>query len=160
MRVYVLWQGPPCMRKDKEKELIAKYDTMAPRGYNCTAGGESNPMDTEQGRLAVKQSWKRDDVRQRHSDALKKAWQDETKRANIIAGRSTSTKVAYAKMQCNQNSAEANAKRRATWESTRDQRLVGLSGKARVQKLARLKRDRERQARKRAAAKGIARTSC
>lgn len=49
-----------------------------------------------------------------------------------------------------------NAKRSATWESTREQRLCGLEGKARVQKLARLKRDRERKTRKRAEA----RTSC
>ena len=151
MHVQILWEGPPFLRKDKEAELIAKYHTMAPRGYNCTAGGDSNPMDTEEGRFAVRESWKRGDVRQRHTDGRKAAWQDKTKRANIIAGRAASEKVAHAKAEGKQNATEANAKRTVTWEKTREQRLVGLSAKARIQKLARLKRDRERKARKRTA---------
>jgi group I intron endonuclease len=156
MVVSVLWRGPPSERRAKEAEFIAKYDTMSPNGYNCTAGGDSNPMDVHAGRIAVKESWQRPEVKQRHKEGRQRAWSDPVKRANIMQGREKSINVVRAKKEMKWNTPEANAKRSATWESTREQRLCGLEGKARVQKLARLKRDRERNARKRAEA----RTSC
>ena len=149
MDVAVLWRDPPSERRAKEAEFIAKYDTMAPNGYNCTPGGDSNPMDGHVGRVAVKESWQRSEVKQRHKEGRQRAWSDPIKRSNIMQGRAESIKVVRAKQQMKWNTAEANAKRSATWESTREQRLYGLEGKARVQKLARLKRDRERKARKR-----------
>lgn len=149
--VRVLWQGANELLDAKEVEFIAAYGTLAPRGYNATAGGDANPMSSEAGRQSVKDSWADPTVRQKHVDGRKAAWVDPTKRGNIMAGRAASNLVAQAKALAKQCGAEANAKRTATWEARREKRLAGLTGKAREQKLARMNRDRERHRKKVAA---------
>jgi group I intron endonuclease len=148
MKVEVLWEGADSERKAKEKELIALHGTFSSDDYNCTPGGESNPMDTAEGRASIAKTWADPCVRSKHIAGTKAAWDDPSKRANIMAGRAKSEKVALAKAIGKHNGAAANSKRTATWEEKREARLAGLTGKARAQKLARLNRDRERHRKK------------
>ena len=144
MTIEVLWRGANDELDGKEREMITLHGTLAPAGYNSTPGGDANPMDGQAGRDAVKASWARDDVRAKHTKACQQAWADDDKRSNIMRARAENSKVAMAKVANKQNSREANAKRTQTWEAKREERLAGLVGKARAQKLARLNRDRER----------------
>lgn len=155
MSLTVLWTGPPKELNSKEIELIAAHGTLAPNGYNSTAGGDANPMSSSAGRQSIKDSWERPETRKKHTEGRKQAWKDPVKRANIMEGRAKSSKVAAAKIANKQNSAEANAKRTATREAKRDARLQGLTEKERKKRLARLNWERER-ARKKAEAKRTA----
>lgn len=147
--VTLLEEAWGCELCSRERYWIAKMQTRWPKGLNMTSGGEwPDPQ-------AVCDSWKNPEVRANHRAGRKRAWADPGKRANIMAGRSASPKVQAAKDAKKQNSAEANAKRTTTWESQRERRLSGLTGKAREQKLARLNRDRERQRRYAAAKRGV-----
>ena len=157
MQVQVLWTGSNEELDAKEIALIRDHGTLAPHGYNALPGGDVNPMSVQCGRDSVKDSWAIPEVRERHIVGRKQAWADPTKRANIMAGRAASEKVAKAKREAKQNGEEANAKRTATWEAKREARLEGLTGKAREQRLARMNRDREKQ---RAKAAEKRRTSC
>lgn len=131
----------------QERWHIAHHGTRWPQGLNMTDGGEW--PDPE----AVRLSWQDEEVRERHHQGRVRAWADPTKRENIMAGREASPKVQAAKEAKLQNGPEANAKRTVTWESQREGRLAGLTGKARQQKEARMNRDRERHRRKVAAKK-------
>lgn len=64
-----------------------------------------------------------------NAEGTRKAWSESTKRANILADRQGSEKVACAKVEKKQNSSEANVKRSATWESTREYVLLGFLAK-------------------------------
>ena len=152
----ILWEGPVADLDSKEIQLIQEHGTLRPNGYNILPGGKL--MQGELGKKIcsdlVRESWKRDDVQKRHSEARKAAWADETKRANIMNGRRSSSRVEAARIANKQASAEANAKRSATWESKRAERLRGLTGKKLKQRMARLNRDRERHRRKVRAKRG------
>jgi group I intron endonuclease len=89
MVVTVLWQGPASQRKAKEAELIAKHGTFQSNHYNCTPGGDANPMDSVSGRMAVKASWQRAEVRERH-----------------MAGRARRTEALLAKLPAEQREAK------------------------------------------------------
>tara|TARA_B110000046_G_C12861093_1_gene341880 strand:- start:61 stop:846 length:786 start_codon:yes stop_codon:yes gene_type:complete len=141
VQVDVLERVPHSRMNQREIALIAKHQTLWPRGLNKTPGGDT--PDAE----CVRATWRDPDVRARHTAGRKAAWADPKKRANIMKGRAKSSKVAAAKAAKKQNAPAANAKRTVTWEAQREKRLAGLTGKARAQKLARLNRDRERQRR-------------
>tara|TARA_B110001452_G_scaffold209549_1_gene179865 strand:- start:557 stop:1090 length:534 start_codon:yes stop_codon:yes gene_type:complete len=145
VRVDVLERPPHSQMNEREIQLIAEHGTKWPNGLNVTSGGDG--IDPE----VVRESWRDPVVRQRHVQGRKRAWQNPKKRANIIAGRNASARVAKAKAEKKQNAPEANAKRTVTWEAQREKRLAGLTGKARAQKLARMNRDRERHRKKVAA---------
>ena len=137
----LLW----CSKEDLdffEQKMIAGWNTQWPNGLNRTAGGNTPDPET------VKESWRDPGVREKHVAGRKRAWADPVKRANIMNGRAASAKVAAAKDAQHQNTPAANAKRTATWEAKRETRLERLSGKARVQRIARMDRDRERARRK------------
>lgn len=120
-----------------EIDAIAERGTLWPNGLNLCNGGEA--PDGEY----VRETWKDPEIRERHIKGRKRAWADPTKRANIMAGRAASEKVARAKQENKQNGDEANARRTETWEAKREARLEGLTGKAREQRLATMNRDRE-----------------
>ena len=138
VRVTVLERVPHDLMNEREIKLIRHHRTLWPKGLNRTPGGDGIPPDV------VRESWRDPAVRKRHKEGRIAAWADARKRANIMGGRAGSAKVAKAKAEKKQNAPEANAKRSATWENKRDARLDGLVGKKRMQRLARLNRDRER----------------
>ena len=130
-----------------EVECIAEHNTLWPNGLNMCNGGDA--PDGEY----VRESWKDAEIRQRHHEGRKRAWADEQKRANIVNGRKDSVKFKEAAKRTN-NDPKVLAKRSATWESKREERLKGLVGKEREQKLAEMNKWREK-ARVRAAKKRL-----
>ena len=54
-----------------EKEVIAKFNTVSPHGYNLTEGGDTNPMDMPEVRQKHSEAMKRPEVRQKHSEAMR-----------------------------------------------------------------------------------------
>ena len=116
MEVEVLWIGPIKMLDSKEVELIAAHGTLAPRGYNATPGGDTNPMHSVAGRQSIKDSWANPKVRAKHTQGRMNAWADPKKRANLMESRVKSVQA----------------------------KLESMDEKGRKQYLARLHRQREK----------------
>ena len=114
MIVSVLWEGPASERKAKEAELIAEYNTFHSDDYNCTPGGDANPMDTTAGREAVRASWNKPEVRERHRIGRVSAWNDPIKRANHMAARERRREEIIARLP-----PDERARKRAQMEKAR-----------------------------------------
>lgn len=138
--------------KSKEIELIASHNSLAPNGYNSTKGGDANPMEEESGKQAIRDSWSRPEVRERHRAGRLRAWQDPAKRDRILDGRKNSVAFAVAAKLKATNEAEQAKKR----ELKREAKLEGLTPEERERKIRDMNRAREKKRRQAARKKAQA----
>ena len=101
MKVEVMWRGPSELLDQMEVAVIREQDCIAPNGYNLVEGGNGNNMTA--------------------------LWQDPIRREALILNRKNSDKVKAANTANKQNCAEAQQKRRNTWEQKREALFAQMS---------------------------------